>query len=73
MNHMPDYKAMYFALAAQVADAVELLTAAQRAGEETYYRCARRTIRQANRVTDVSSRHIISAYDQIFPLQKEDK
>jgi len=36
MNHMPDYKAMYFALAAQVADAVELLTAAQRAGEETY-------------------------------------
>ena len=33
---MPDYKSMYFALAAQVANAIELLTAAQQAGEEAY-------------------------------------
>lgn len=31
---MPDYKAMYYALAAQVADAIELLIGAQRSGEE---------------------------------------
>lgn len=33
---MPDYKEMYFALAAQVADAVELLVKAQQNGEEQY-------------------------------------
>lgn len=33
---MPDYKRMYFELAAKVADAVELLTAAQLAGEQAY-------------------------------------
>jgi len=31
---MPDYKSMYFALAAQVADAVDLLIKAQQEGEE---------------------------------------
>ena len=33
---MPDYKEMYFQLAARVADAIELLTAAQQAGEDCY-------------------------------------
>jgi len=33
---MPDYKAMYFQLAAKVADAVELLTTAQQQGEDAY-------------------------------------
>ncbi|MDR0905600.1 MAG: hypothetical protein LBN00_05435 [Oscillospiraceae bacterium] len=33
---MPDYKKMYFELAAKVADAVDLLVAAQQRGEETY-------------------------------------
>ena len=33
---MTDYKAMYFALAAKVADATELLTLAQQAAEEQY-------------------------------------
>lgn len=30
---MPDYKSMYFTLAGKVADAIELLIEAQRAGE----------------------------------------
>ena len=33
---MPDYKKMYFSLAAKVADAIELLTAAQLEGEDAY-------------------------------------
>lgn len=33
---MPDYKKMYFQLAAKVADAIELLIAAQKQGEESY-------------------------------------
>ena len=33
---MPDYKTMYFQLAAKVADAVELLIEAQQQGEEQY-------------------------------------
>lgn len=33
---MPDYKAMYFGLAARVADAIELLTIAQQQAEEIY-------------------------------------
>lgn len=33
---MPDYKSMYFKLAAKVADAVELLTDAQIEGEDAY-------------------------------------
>ena len=33
---MPDYKTMYFQLAAKVADAVELLIEAQQKGEEQY-------------------------------------
>lgn len=33
---MPDYKEMYFQLAARAADAVELLTEAQQKGEEGY-------------------------------------
>ena len=33
---MPDYREMYFALAARVADAVELLTEAQQEGEERF-------------------------------------
>lgn len=33
---MPDYKTMYFQLAASVADAVEFLTEAQQKGEELY-------------------------------------
>ena len=33
---MPDYQAMYFRLAAKVADVVELLIAAQQEGEESY-------------------------------------
>jgi len=33
---MPNYKAMYFQLAAKVADAVEILTAAQQQGEDAY-------------------------------------
>ena len=33
---MPDYKAMYFQLAAKVADAVELLITAQQQGENAY-------------------------------------
>lgn len=33
---MPDYKAMYFQLAARMADAIELLTTAQLAAEEAY-------------------------------------
>lgn len=33
---MPDYKAMYFELAAQVANAIELLIKAQQTGEEAY-------------------------------------
>jgi hypothetical protein len=33
---MPDYKKMYFELAAKVADAVDLLIAAQRDAEEQY-------------------------------------
>jgi len=36
--NMPDYKTMYFALAAQVADAIDLLIAAQRNGEESAVR-----------------------------------
>lgn len=32
---MPDYKSMYFALAAQVADAIELLIKAQQQGEQS--------------------------------------
>lgn len=32
---MPDYKSMYFALAAQVANAIALLVKAQRNGEES--------------------------------------
>ena len=35
---MPDYKAMYFHLAARVADAVELLVEAQQTGEEAFMR-----------------------------------
>ena len=31
---MPDYRKMYFALAAKVADAIDILVAAQQAGEE---------------------------------------
>lgn len=31
---MPDYKAMYYSLAAQVADAIELLIRAQQNGED---------------------------------------
>lgn len=37
---MPDYKAMYFQLAAQVADAVDLLINAQQQGEDTYTEAA---------------------------------
>lgn len=33
---MPDYKTMYFNLAASVADAIELLQTAQQQGEEAY-------------------------------------
>lgn len=33
---MPNYKSMYFKLAAKVADAVELLTEAQLEGENAY-------------------------------------
>lgn len=33
---MPDYKKMYFQLAASVADAVELLIKAQQQGEDGY-------------------------------------
>ena len=33
---MPDYKAMYFELAGKIADVIELLQAAQRAGEQEY-------------------------------------
>ena len=33
---MPDYKKRYFALAARVADAIELLTKAQQEGEDSY-------------------------------------
>lgn len=33
---MPDYKSMYFHLAASVADAVELLIKAQQEGESSY-------------------------------------
>ena len=33
---MPDYKAMYFQIAAKVADAVELLTTAQQQCEEMF-------------------------------------
>lgn len=33
---MPDYKSMYFQLAAKVADAVDLLIQAQSDGENTY-------------------------------------
>lgn len=33
---MPDYKAMYFQMAAKVADAVELLIQAQQNGENAY-------------------------------------
>ena len=33
---MTDYKAMYFALAAKIADAIEVLTLAQQAAEEQY-------------------------------------
>ena len=33
---MPDYKSMYFKLAARVADAIELLTIAQQEAEEAY-------------------------------------
>ena len=32
-RHMPDYKTMYYQLAAKVADAVELLISAQQQGE----------------------------------------
>ncbi|MEA4921581.1 MAG: hypothetical protein VB078_11785 [Clostridiaceae bacterium] len=32
---MPNYKAMYFALAAQVANAIDLLIKAQQEGEES--------------------------------------
>lgn len=35
VTEMPDYKAMYYALAAQVADAIDLLINAQRDGEES--------------------------------------
>lgn len=35
---MPDYKDMYFKLAAQVANAIELLTDAQLQGEEAFLR-----------------------------------
>ena len=35
---MPNYKAMYFHLAARVADAAELLVEAQKAGEEAFMR-----------------------------------
>ena len=31
---MPDYKAMYYALAAQVSNAIELLIMAQQSGED---------------------------------------
>jgi hypothetical protein len=33
---MPDYKAMYFQLAAKVADTVELLIEAQQQGEDAF-------------------------------------
>lgn len=33
---MPDYKTMYFDLAAKVADAIELLAQAQQQGEDSY-------------------------------------
>ena len=33
---MPDYKRMYFALAAKVSDAVNILVAAQQQGEDEY-------------------------------------
>jgi len=33
---MPDYKRMYFALAAKVPDAVNILVAAQQQGEDEY-------------------------------------
>lgn len=33
---MPNYKKMYFQLAAKVADVVDLLIAAQQQGEDTY-------------------------------------
>lgn len=32
---MPDYKSMYYVLAAQVADAIELLIKAQQGGEQS--------------------------------------
>jgi len=35
---MPDYRKMYFELAAKVEDAVELLVKAQQKGEDDYYR-----------------------------------
>ena len=41
---MTDYKSMYFQLAAKVADAVELLTAAQLQGEDAYIEGADATI-----------------------------
>jgi len=33
---MPDYKTMYFELAAKVADVIEILIAAQQQGENRY-------------------------------------
>lgn len=33
---MPDYKSMYFQLAAKVADVVEILIEAQQQGEDSY-------------------------------------
>jgi len=36
---MPDYKKMYFALAARVADAMDILQAAAQEGEDTYADC----------------------------------
>ena len=44
---MPDYEAMYFELAAKVADAIELLTKAQQEGEEAYIRAVDDVFEQA--------------------------
>lgn len=41
---MPNYKKMYFALAAKAADAVELLVAAQQEGEQAFVKSEKMSI-----------------------------
>lgn len=49
---MPDYKTMYFQLAAKVADVIDILIAAQQQGEDTYIESGNKQVSEESTDTE---------------------